>query len=173
MIQIEMFYNLLKMRIPSIKLNGEFFHGTIIEKGESIFEEFQEGYSDWNAVWFSEDENISREFSEDKNWGDENFINILYKVQINAKKIADISYELSEKISNYFDLDDFRDIIPELIKKKFQGWCVPGSIDTHKYNDYAIFDLSTIEIIGVSFKDGDNWTDYISIRDANRILNIL
>jgi hypothetical protein len=153
------------MKIPSIKINGIFYHGTVIERGDVPFTKFCTDYSDWNAIWFTEDEAVAREFSDNACRRDSD-INIVYKVKIRAKKISHISYELYKELIEYYGEPDLREVIPELINKGFHGWVTIGSLGSIPYDDYAIFDLSTldaIEILGVSLKDNDQYSDYTPI----------
>lgn len=68
-----------------------------------------------------------------------------------------------------YGLNDFRDLIPILQEKGFNGWKTTGAIDTTRYDDYAVFDLTCIQIEAVKLWMDGTWTDYISIDKAQEI----
>ena len=42
--------------IPKIRMNGEYYHGTILQDNE-IITNLHLGYSDFDAIWVTDDEN--------------------------------------------------------------------------------------------------------------------
>lgn len=156
------------IRIPKISIDNIFFHGTTTQS-DGVFLDINYDNSDWDAIWVADDENIAEEFSEDKKYDDDDILTV-YKIKIKTKKIADIDFELSKRLSNYYELDDFRDMIDILKSKGFDGWKVNGSIGSKLYNDYAIFYSDLIEIGGVKFFIDNQWTEYFQLNDANEYL---
>lgn len=158
-------------RIKKIKLNGTYYHGTSIQEDDNLFNEFNPQYSDWEATWFSNDESIAIDFA-DSAHREENEIQAIYKVTLKCAPIADINYEQSTEMMKLWALSDFRESIPILVGKGFRGWKTPGSIGSTLYDDIAIFSPHCIDVIqGVKlFIDGD-WTEYMSLNDAQQIIN--
>lgn len=153
--------------IPKKTIDGIYYHGSIIQDGE-FFDNLSFGYSDWNALWFSDEFEISDKFSE--NWkSDNDDIQVIFKVKLKSKDIADISYEMSQEIMEYYGVEDFRECIPYLENDGYEGWETKGSIGYHEYEDIAIFERNAhniIEIISMSFKNNNEWSDFIPINQA-------
>ncbi len=158
-------------RILRTKMSGVFYHGSFAERGEGIFHEFEFGYSDYDAIWFTTDENIAKSFSNSKSY-DEN-VKTIYRMNLKIDKIADINYEQSQRILDEWELYDFRESIDILKEKGFNGWKTPGSIEYDRYDDYAIFYKDLIpKSTDMEIKmmlDG-NWTEYMSLVEAGAIL---
>ncbi len=157
-------------RIRKLKLNGTYYHGTSIGSEDDLFSEFNPGHSDWDAVWFASDENISEEFAENS-YRDDNEIKAVYEVNLKCNAIADIDYIQAEEIKNQWGLYDFRESIPILKQKGFNGWKTTGSIGYNVYDDIALFNLSCAKIVGVKLFIDDNWTDYMSLSEAQDIID--
>lgn len=161
-------------RLPRKRLDGVFFHGFSVNKeyNTDIFNEFDFSYSDWEAVWVAEDEYVSDEFSSWKSNDDDSDIRVVYKVQVKTTGIADISYEQSQDIIEYFGLSDFRESIPYLKQKGYKGWITPGAIDSMRYDDVALFypDEQT-RILEAKLFINEDWTDYMSLSDAQEMIN--
>lgn len=157
-------------RIRKTKLNGTYYHGTSVGSNDDLFSEFNPGHSDWDAVWFASDENISEEFAENS-YRDDNEIKAVYEVSLKCNAIADIDYVQAEEIKNQWGLYDFRESIPILKQKGFNGWKTTGSIGYNVYDDIAIFNLNCAKIIGVKLFIDDNWTDYMPLSEAQGIID--
>lgn len=156
-------------RIKKTKLDGEYYHGTSIGENDDLFHEFNIGHSDWDAVWFSSDEYIAEEFSENS-YRDDNEIKVVYQVNLKCNSIADIDYNQAIEIKNQWGLYDFRESIPTLKQKGFNGWKTTGSIGHSVYDDIALFNLNCVKIIGVKLLIDDNWTDYMPLSKAQDII---
>lgn len=156
------------IKIPRIKLSGNFYHGTVLVNDDNLFYRFDSKNSDWNAIWFADDEYIAEEYSDWKGGYGDGFseIRVVYRVGVNIRSIADISYELSQEIKFEWELEDFREAIDILREKGFKGWQVPGSLGHNIYNDIAIFYPDEIKIQDVKLYLNDEWTDYMSIDEA-------
>jgi hypothetical protein len=157
--------------IPRIKMNGVYYHGTIIQDNELITE-LTMGYSDFDAIWVTDNEKIAEEFAKDKQY-DDNEIVVVYKVIVKSNKIADIDYSTSNQLIDKYELDDFRDIIEILKSKGYNGWKTPGSIGRNLYNDFAIFYKDLINIKDVKFFINNQWTEYMSLPNAEKFLESL
>lgn len=164
-----------RLHIPSMKLkNMEAYHGSTInyKDGDRTIGRFDTRYSDWDAVWFASKEYVAIEFAEQ--WENDESVTAIYKVKINCKKVANIDYELSQELSEYWGYEDFREAIPMLTNKGFRGWIVPGSIGDMTYDDYAMFyPAEDVEIISVSLKLKGNWSKDMSLEEADEILDDL
>ena len=55
--------------IKSVILNGEYYHGTGFDGGD-FFKYITVDYSDWEAVWVTDDVYIAQEFSEERETND-------------------------------------------------------------------------------------------------------
>lgn len=151
--------------VPTIELNDIYYHGTTIVNCE-FFNELEYGYSDWEALWFCDEEYIAEEFAEDRAHNIQDNIEVVFKVEIDSDKIASINPHIADEMMEFYGIEDFRDIIDILIEKGFEGWKVVGSIGENMYEDVAIFDHSnykTIKELSMKFKNDDEWTEYISI----------
>lgn len=132
------------MRIPSTTINGTFYHGTSIELHETPFNNFILN-GDWDGVWFADNENIAQQFGEQ--FGLEDRSLVIYSVNIKCSRIAVIDLPLFLKLKESYDIEDFRELIPILKEKGFNGWKTIGSIDYLTYDDYCIFNPSLPTII--------------------------
>jgi len=157
--------------IPKIRMNGEYYHGTILQDNE-IITNLHLGYSDFDAIWVTDDENIAEEFAEDKKY-DKTDIIVVYKVIINTSKIADIDYEMSKDLIEKYELDDFRDIIEILKNKGYNGWKTSGSIGRTLYNDFALFYENLITIKEIKLFINNDWTEYMPLSTASNLLESL
>ena len=158
-----------RLSIPKTKLNGVFYHGSILLEDDDLFDEFDLGYSDWDAIWLADNETVAEEFS-DWRGGYDNEIKLVFRVKINVNSIADVSYELSERINEIWGLSDFREAIPLLKQRGFNGWVATGWLDRIQYNDIAIFNPSSINIQDVKLFLDDNWSDFMNMNDAQELI---
>ena len=158
-----------RLSIPKTKLNGIFYHGSIVLEDDDLFDEFDLGYSDWDAIWLADNETVAEEFS-DWRGGYDNETKVVFRVKINVNSIADISYELSERINEIWALSDFREAIPLLKQRGFNGWVTTGSLDRIQYNDIAIFNPNQINVQDVKLYINDNWTEFMNINDAQNLI---
>ena len=153
-------------------IEGIFYHGTAIPKGESIFNKF-EIYSDYDAIWLANDEYTAEEFSANTQ-RDETDTRVVFECELSKiDNIICISNDDAEVISDYYGLLDIREAIEILIQRGFNGWSTTGSIgNRHIYDDYAIFDIDIINILRVKLyiDEDDDWTEFMSIDDANDYL---
>lgn len=157
-------------KIPRKRINGIYYHGFSISKdGETeLFDCFNFGFSDWEAIWVTEDETIAEEFSSWKSDEDDD-IRVVYEVNVKSSGIADIDYETSQEISDYWGISDFRESINILKDKGYNGWCLPGSIDGHMYDDIALFyPNDQTKISRVKLFINDDWTDYMDMYQAQQ-----
>lgn len=160
-------YESRKPRIEKIKIGGIFYHGSVVQDG-ILFDKPDVGYGDYDAVWFSSEEFISKEFSE--NWESSVDLPIIYKVEIKENKIANIPYDKFLELKEYYMLDDFRDIIEVLVELGFNGWKTTGSIDNDVYDDYALFRTDNMHVISAKIKIDGDWSDYMSLDSIRSIL---
>lgn len=160
------------VKIPKIKITGIFYHGSIVGKDDDIFTNFNIGHYDWNAIWFASDEFIAEEFASWRgDWGDNSDeIKVCYKVSIKSTSIADITYELSQRIIEKWALNDLREAIDILSNKGYNGWKTTGGIDRHIYDDYAMFNLKGVKILEIKLFIDNEWTEYMSLEYAQNII---
>ena len=153
-------------------LIGHVYHGTVInlEEGDGLYSKLRVGQSDWDAVWVSDQEKIAEEFSENKSYDEEKGIFVVYMLEANCHDIAYIDYDDSKEIVDSFVVDDFREVFSMLDRLGYNGCKTLGSIGSTIYEDYAIFDENCLEIIAAKFKVEDEWTDYMSIIEAEEFL---
>jgi hypothetical protein len=154
--------------IPSIKIDDIFYHGTTTQR-DGLFDYLSTNESDYEAIWFTDDEYIAEKFAENKNYNDED-ITTIYKIKVKLDDIADINYALSKELKDFYELEDFRDIIPILKNENFNGWKTSGSIGYEQYDDYAIFNGNYIDILEVKFLLDNDWTDYLPLDKAKQFL---
>lgn len=159
-----------RLTIPKTSLNGTFYHGSTLRDDDYVIEHFNFGNSDYDAIWLADDEAVADTFS---TWhsSDTNDVRVVYRTNLKINNIADISYELSQRLVEDWALYDFRDSIEPLKKKNFNGWITTGAIDFIKYNDIAIFYPDKIQILDAKLFINGDWTDYMSIDDANDMLS--
>ena len=158
--------------MKNIPISGTFYHGSYIndEHGLSIIKEFEFGYSDYNAIWITDDENIAKLFTK-YNSTSNNDIQCVYKIKVKpTKKIAYIDMNIYKEILDYYGFYDLREFIEILTQSGYDGWKTLGSIDGHQYDDYAIFNLNLIYIEEVKFLINNTWTDYVKIELADEFL---
>jgi len=160
-------------RIPRKSINGIYYHGFSLDQeseNTDLFNELKILY-DWEAIWVTEEETISEEFSEWKMNNDDD-IKVVYQVQVKSTGIADIDYQTSQNILDEWGISDFRESIDILKRQGFKGWCTPGSIDNHQYEDIALFyPNEQTKIVSVKLFMNDDWSDYMDLDKAQEIIN--
>lgn len=159
-------------RLRRLRLNDIYYHGWGMDNSDEeidLWNEFGFGYSDYEAMWVTEEEQIAEEFSD---WRGAD-IRVVYKVQVKTTGIAEIDYPKSQDLMEYWGLEDFREIIDILKRYDYKGWSTPGAIGSNKYDDVALFyPDEQIKILEakVSIDEGD-WTNYMKLEDATEYLN--
>ena len=99
-------------------------------------------------------------------------IKVVYQVQVKSTGIADIDYQTSQNILDEWGISDFRESIDILKRQGFKGWCTPGSIDNHQYEDIALFyPNEQTKIVSVKLFMNDDWSDYMDLDKAQEIIN--
>lgn len=159
-----------RLKIPKIKLNGTFYHGSFVGENDDLFDELRVDYSDYGAIWVADEETVAEEFSE---WhsSDKKDIRFVFSIKIKTNKIAEISYNLYQDLLYEWGFSDLRDSIPILKKMGYNGWSTSGSLGYTSYNDIAIFNADLINIESVKLLLNNNWTDYMSISDAQDLID--
>ena len=160
------------VRIPKVKMKGIYYHGSVVEKGE-FFDSLNTGRSDWDAIWFSDDENVSNEFSD--NWYNEDDVDkykVIFRCNINIDKVAYIDYDRFKKVLDKYELTDLREFISILKENGYNGWKTIGSIGSLTYDDYAVFDEDDVNIQDCKLYNNGDWTDYISLDEARKIVDV-
>jgi len=127
--------------MPITSVSGTFYHGTSFDKDEEPFDSFSIDMSDYPAVWVTDDEEIAKEFASNREG-----IPVLYTINFNSNKMAQIDYSLFEDLKDYLGFFDLRESIEWLRNLGFEGWVTQGSVGTDLYNDIAIFYEDMIEI---------------------------
>lgn len=157
-------------RIKKIKLNGIYYHGTAVQAEDDLFSEFNPGYSDWDATWFSSDENIAEEFA-DTAGRDDSETTAIYRVKLQCAPVADIDYEQTKRMIEDWELNDFREVVSILTQKGFRGWKTTGSIGSLLYDDIAIFNTNCVHIQDIKLFLNGQWTEYMSLDQAQEFVN--
>jgi hypothetical protein len=152
--------------INNIEIDNIVYHGSIRNINNDI-NDLSLGYSDWEAIWVTSEENIAKEFS-DFPTADE--VQIIYKIKLTIKDIADINNDLAIELIEYFGLSDIRELIPILTDYGYNGWKVTGAISRHIYDDIAIFYNNYLFDYTIKIIHNDNETKYISLQEANNYL---
>lgn len=158
--------------MPNItKIFGEYFHGTVMEKSEPITALTMNG--EFEAIWFTEEEEIAKEFVEYRVGGEEikEYYKVILSLEVKANKIIHLTYEETKNLNEKLEVDDFRENIPFLKKKKYNGWIIPGSIGYHKYEDMCVFYEKLIQVKGISFFIDDDWTEYFDLQKAQEFMD--
>ena len=151
------------------KRDIEAYHGTYISEKSDLIEQFTTGYSDYDAVWFSTNEDIAEEFAYNSARKDSDIL-IIYNVILKLDSIAIINDNLAEEIKDFYGLFDFREAIPILVRNRYDSWEVTGSIGSKQYDDIAVFDESKIDIISAKIKINGKWTVYLPLTKIEKIL---
>lgn len=156
---IEQFEDIEKTAVHSIM-----YHGAQTSDGE-VFLDFDPSiYGEYDATWFASEESIAEQFSK---WHyDPDETQVVYKVRINSDNIADLRSIDVRDLLDELAMSDPRELI-SLLSQDFEGWVTDGSIGRGHYEDVAIFDTSTVEILEFKLKTKDGWTEYKSIDLAN------
>lgn len=159
-----------RLTIPRKRLGGIYYHGSCMSDDSGLFNEFYVGYADWDAIWVSDDEHISEEFSE---WhANDEDVRVVYRVKVKSTGIADIDYETTQRMEEDWGLSDFRESIEILKRKGFKGWSVPGSIGMDRYDDIALFyPKEQTKILDCKLYISEDWTEYMSLDKAQEIID--
>jgi len=159
-----------EIQIPKTSIEGEFYHGSVIQDCE-FFSDLDPNYSDWLAVWFSDKEDIAKKFGESSYREEDDEYLVILKAKIESQNIADLmDIDLVEELKDFYMIEDFREIIPILIEKGFDGWVTTGSIDGYQYVDYAIFDDDIYDIKEAKI-NARGWTEYMPLDKAKQFLS--
>lgn len=154
--------------VPKTSIDGTYYHGTTLRDGEFI-NRLEVEYSDHEALWFSWEDDVSDEFA-DNYYNEGENIKIIFEVYLKSDNIADLPYELTQEINDFYGYEDFRESIPMLHDEKgFDGWKTMGSIGSRIYDDIAIFDESLVEIKSCKLFIGGDWTDYMPLDEAEEL----
>lgn len=131
--------------IPIVSVSGTFYHGTSTDVDDEPFDEFDIDYSEYPAIWITDDKQVAAQFSK---WhsGD---VNYLYTVKYDSDSMVYIDQNTYSMLMNYLEINDIRDAIYFLSENGFDGWVTIGSIGNKRYNDVAVFDPSMINIVDV------------------------
>jgi hypothetical protein len=157
-------------RIKKIELHGIYFHGTCLSERNELFRSLDGAFSGWGAVWLADDEEIAEEFSFQKGGGKDEEIHVVYRIRIESNNIADIRYPIWKKIVDNIGASDVKEAIPMLKKNRFDGWFLPATLGSMKYNDICIFNPNLAEILDVKMFIDGKWTGYADIAEAQRIV---
>lgn len=154
----------------TLTLDGYFYHGTVLRKDEELIEKLETGYSDYDAIWVSSEEDVADDFS-DQFGVEEGEIRCIYKIKLdNVENVVKLTYEQTQDIMEEYGLFDFRESIDILKNMGYKGWLTIGTIDEKIYDDYAIFYEDLIYIEEVKFYINEQWTDFMKINDAIEFL---
>lgn len=159
-----------KPKISKTKIDDEFYHGTSIAADDDLFEP-SIGYSDYDALWVTDELEIAHEFAENSNWGDESIIYATFKTEIRSTKIANLEFDLVKNLMDYYGYEDPRELIPILDQSGFDGWLTSGSVGRHVYNDIAIFNSSLLNFNEVQLLVDGDWTDWMSFGEAQDMID--
>jgi len=155
--------------INDIDINDTVYHGSIRDIDDEVTD-LSKGYSDWDSIWVTYDENIAKDFSE---LPTEDEVQIIYKINLDVKNIAKIDNDFANELKDYFGIEDFREIIPILIDNGYNGWLVNGSISRKIYDDIAIFYTEYLKSYTIKIITEEIETDYMTLSDANDYLEKL
>ena len=154
--------------LDTIELDGIYYHGTSLDKDDDFFQDFELGHSDWEAVWFSDNENIAEDFGD--NWGNDDNVVIIYLVEIKSNDIVNISLDTFEEIKDFYGYEDLRESIP-ILAQEYDGWKTLGSIGSNIYDDIAIFNTKCIRIKQAKIQINDEWSEYMSLSEIEEKFN--
>jgi len=153
----------LEAAIPSTTLSGIYYHGSLADPN-NIFTELEEGYSDWGAIWVTDEESMAEGFAKTWHEPEENEIPIVFQVQVNLNKVAEISdqnYEW-EEFKDIYAIDDPREAIPHLRQMGYDGWITTGSMGPRAYTDIAIFggNIQLTHVKVLKNDPEDEWSEW-------------
>lgn len=124
--------------MPSItSFDGEYYHGTIMDRNKLI-DKLNFEMAEFEGIWFTEEEVIAQEFADTRVDSIENGYKVILLVHVKANKIIKMTYEETVDFTEKYELYDFREAIP-ILKKKYKGWIIPGSIGYNRYEDMCVF----------------------------------
>jgi len=154
-----------KMIYHTVSIDGEFYHGTMEDRGE--IPNLQTGYYDWDALWFSTEPDVADQFSDYR--GGEG-VHVMWVANIKSDKIVYLNEQDFNDIKEHYGYEDLREAIHMFEQQGFDGWQTLGSIDWTQYDDFAIWNEDIIDYIGVRLKINGEWTDVMSKDDAEEML---
>ena len=145
------------------------YHGTSINKRHSseVFTDLGSSNGDYAAVWVTDEEEIAQSYA-DRGGSDADEIQLVYRVVVNAERLAEISYEGAESLMNTLEVHDMRDTI-DTLNGQYEGWSLVGSIGYKTYDDIALFSDDAVQVDAVKLCIEGAWTDYIDVVEARAI----
>lgn len=152
-----------------ISFDDEYYHGTVMNKTDLITQ-LNIGDDLFQAIWFTTDEYIAEKYADNKFDDEINQYKVILLLTVKANNIASFTYEEVVELLEKLKLEDFRETITFLKKKKYKGWQVPGSIDLDLYNDMCVFYENLIKVKGISFFINDDWTPYFDLQKAKKFI---
>lgn len=154
-------------------ISDVFYHGTILMKDSNLPDTLEIGYSDFNALWFTDEEDIAKEFMKGKIQNN-NMVGVIYKVNLNCKNTLDINESMYQTIQQELDLyDDLRDYLDYFKNIGYDSWITSGSIGSDLYKDVAIFYEDDIKIIEVKLLINKKWTKYMPIIEVQKAIETI
>jgi len=154
----------LDNEIASTEFSGICYHGGI-RNNESLQENISDDYSEWEAIWVTEDENVARDFALQYGVA-ANEIGVIYKLNVQLNKAAIFSHNdyAWEEFKKYNQCRDPRECIPYLKQAGYDGWITTGGFNTYLYQDIAVFG-GRIDIIEAKILKDGVWTEYKDVSE--------
>ena len=166
-----------EMRFKSKPFNDVCYHGTDVQPGEALFDELNMNYSDHEAIWVTDEEDIAEEYSRrnlnsyrpEANAG---HVQVVFKVNVAMQNAAQInSLEEWKEFTLNYSLDmNLLENIPFLRSMGYDGWITLGGMGSRGYKDIAIFNPSAVNILEVKVMTSTGWTAYMPVREAQELV---
>ena len=144
----------------TVSLEGYYYHGTSIE--DKLFKP-EIGYSDYDAIWVTDELMVAQDFSDYHYWGGEDYKQVVLKTYFKSDNIIEIPYGTYKDLLEYYGVEDLRDTI-EYLNHDYDGWVTKGSLDKMLYNDIAVFDDDLLDFTEVSYFKNNEWSKFEKIK---------
>jgi len=133
-----------ELDLHSEAISGDFYHGSGCEEGEDPFEDFDMDWTEWGAVWLTNEKYIAVEFATGYREPPKAFVHTVRLTE--PLTVCRIDISDFEQMQMEFGIDDLREMIPHL-EGKYDGWVTTGAIGMNQYEDYAIFNADKLRIV--------------------------
>jgi len=160
---------------PTISFHEIVYHGTYTTSN-NFFTDLDESYSEWGAVWVTDDERASEGFALDYGLA-KNEMGMVLKIEAKLPQLILLEYgnPALKELQEQQMCEDIRECIPYLTQVGYDGWKTMGNLGPMLYNDIAVFGTGNdlLTPLAVKLYRNNEWSEYMSISDAEDLIESL
>ena len=149
-------------------LDQTVYHGSIFTLVDGMFTELDSNYSDWKAVWFTEDWGAAEEFAKTYHPPEAGQYPVVLRCRLRLEKPAYLNFGSAEleDWKDIYGVRDIRELINPLRAAGYDGWVTQGSLGYISYDDLCAFDQSW-EIQAAAVLLNNDWSSFMPLDQIN------